>query len=210
MALPSKQDHVTDLPVPLLFHSIPSELRLEHSPVDIYISAHASPLLEGRYTVWVLIKNVLTQVIQRYDFSLIELGSFSLGQIIFQPDVQLKVVPKDWLNGKILYTGHAVISSNQHLSHTIVRPLAKCLSAGPTPVVPANPPLQLSVAPWQKVKNINFSFSFVISIPHAQSKLKLESHIIPLRLVPRLRHMSAYSGVLTFCQGNNIVIEYYD
>lgn len=142
MSLSVIQDRIIDLSAPLLSLDIPPLSKYEPAFFGgIDISAHASPLREGQYHVWVLMTGSYTQVIQRYDLSLLDPKLF-LGRYISHPETQ--PIPGYYFGKRFSYSGHAVVSSKHHLSHTIV----------------STPPLhKLILGSWRKVKHMHLSIS---------------------------------------------------
>jgi hypothetical protein len=140
MRLPVDQDHAIELDVPPVLSQAISFTWYPGSA--ICLSAHASPLQEGLYTIWVSVVQGGVIIIHKYRLSLIESRRLSFYRTLSQPLVLWENYFRD--DSRISYAGHANVVNRIGYDRQIL-PLAKWISEFPGTKPPSNK--------WRKVSD---------------------------------------------------------
>jgi hypothetical protein len=167
MELPVDQDHPIELDTPPLISQAISYTWYPSSA--ICLSAHASPLQEGLYTIWVSVVLGGAIIIHKYFLSVVGPKRLSFHRTLSQPLVL-------WENffrhdASISYAGHANVVSRIGYDRQVL-PLAKWISDFPATKPPSNK--------WRMVSKICFSQQRFFLICFVEEKLEVgtSSHSI--------------------------------
>jgi hypothetical protein len=126
MGLPTVRDHVNELDAPPLFSQA---LSFKWYPGSaICVSAHASPLQENLYTIWVSVVLGGVIIIHKYHLSVIAPRRLSFSRMFSQPLVLWENYFRN--DSRISYAGHVNVLSRIGYDRQIL-PLAQWISDFP-------------------------------------------------------------------------------
>ena len=187
-------------PTPILFEHITLDMdtsRPGGSCRDFHLFAHASPLQEGLYTMWMLAKDSTINLIHKYHISILDPRQPTLRY----KGSQICTLHTDPFDEQsiISFAGHIA----QHSTYDVrwcctITPLGQDLAIAPVKDVPRARGMRLRLNKGHRVSEIR----------HPVHDHLLHDNV-SYDFVRCSVQLSAYSGVVTFCTRKQIRLNYY-